>query len=106
MKLKSMILGLIFSISPVEVFAAASWTEDLRDIQIYTDSGKLYLKASNMPANCSNSRAQIDLDGGGIYEQSLFSQILAFYMEQKTIKIVVNVPSTAGNCTILGVRDW
>jgi hypothetical protein len=73
--------------------AGAYWTALLSNWNLYLDNGVAYVDASNMPAHCSNSRAQIETSSqiySASYQRDIYAYVLAAHAAGKTLRIVVN----------------
>lgn len=85
-------------------FAGIFWTAPLQNWNIYVNNGVIYVSATNMPANCSYQRAQIDTTSNFPLSQQnnkdLYAYILSSSLTSKPLTIVVD--SDVTTCTVWG----
>jgi hypothetical protein len=88
--------------------ASTIWTGPLSNWNLTLDNGVIYITASNLPANCSYGRAQIDTSTtysypSPTYQRDIYAFVLAQQAAGKTLQIVVNDSETV--CKVYGAKN-
>jgi hypothetical protein len=93
-------------LSPLTASAAAYWSPALEEWKLHLDNGVIYISASNMPAHCAYSRAQIDTSlqtPTATYQRDLYAYVLAAYSAGKPLMITLHDDETT--CKVYGAKD-
>lgn len=94
------------SSAPLTASAEAYWSPALDNWILYLDNGVVYVGASNMPAHCANSRAQIEPSSQiytATYERDLYAYVMAAYAAGKPLALVLH--DDESTCKVYGAKD-